>query len=89
MPLTGDVTDTVQKRAGRDAACRDALLREAVDALLSGDVETGKTVLGNFINASVGFDKLATVTQKSRKSLMHMPGPKGIPLARNFFEIVA
>jgi hypothetical protein len=45
-------------------------LREAVDALLSGDVETGKTVLRNYINATVGFDKLATVTKKSPKSLM-------------------
>jgi hypothetical protein len=56
---------------------REALLREAVDALLSGDVETGKTVLRNYINATVGFDKLAIVTKKSPKSLMCMLGPKG------------
>ena len=50
---------------------------------------TGKTVLRNYINATVGFDKLATVTKKSPKSLMRMLGPKGNPQARNFFEIVA
>jgi hypothetical protein len=38
-------------------------LKEAVDAPLSGDVETGKTVLRDYINATVGFDKLATVTR--------------------------
>ncbi|MGH7816304.1 MAG: DNA-binding protein [Candidatus Binatia bacterium] len=89
MPLTRDFKETIQKRARRDAAFREALLKEAVDALLSGDVETGKTVLRDYINATVGFDALATVTNKSPKSLMRMLGPKGNPQARNFFEIVA
>lgn len=89
MPLTKDFKETIQERASRDARFREALLREAVDALLSGDMETGKTVLRNYINATVGFDKLATVTKKSPKSLMRMLGPKGNPQARNFFEIVA
>ena len=89
MPLTRDFKETIQKRARRDAAFREALLKEAVDALLSGDVETGKTVLRDYINATVGFDALATITKKSPKSLMRMLGPKGNPQARNFFEIVA
>ena len=89
MPLTRDFKETIQKRARRDAAFREALLKEAVDALLTGDVETGKTVLRDYINATVGFDKLATVTHKSPKSLMRMLGPRGNPQARNFFEIVA
>ena len=88
MPLTRDFKETIQKRARRDAAFREALLKEAVDALLSGDVETGKMVLRDYINATVGFDALATVTKKSPKSLMRMLGPKGNPQARNFFEIV-
>ena len=70
MALTRDFKETIQERARRDAAFREALLKEAVDAMLSGDVETGKTVLRDYINATVGFDKLATVTKKSPKSLM-------------------
>jgi hypothetical protein len=89
MPLTRDFKETIRERARRDASFREALLKEAVDALLSGDVETGKIVLRDYINATVGFDKLATVTKKSPKSLMRMLGPKGNPQARNFFEIVA
>ena len=54
-----------------------------------GDIETGKIVIRDYINATVGFDKLATATKKSPKSLMRMLGPKGNPQARNFFEIVA
>ena len=86
MPLTRDFKETIQERASRDARFRESLLKEAVDALLSGDVETGKTVLRNYINATVGFDKLATVTKKSSKSLMRMLGPKGNPRARNFLR---
>jgi hypothetical protein len=67
MPLTRDFKETIQERARRDAAFREALLKEAVDALLSGDVETGKTVLRDYINATVGFEKLASVTKKSPK----------------------
>jgi len=89
MPLTRDFKETIQERARRDAAFREALLKEAIEALLSGDVETGKTVLRDYINATVGFDALAAVTKKSSKSLMRMLGPKGNPQARNFFEIVA
>jgi hypothetical protein len=64
MPLTRDFKDTIQERASRDAGFREALLREAADAMLSGEVETGKAVLRNYINATIGFDKLATVTKK-------------------------
>jgi hypothetical protein len=89
MPLTRDFKETIQQRARRDAAFREALLKEAVDTLLSGDLDTGKIVLRDYINATVGFDKLGNATKKSPKSLMRMLGPKGNPQARNFFEIVA
>ncbi len=89
MPLTRDFKETIQMRARRDANFREALLKEAVDALLAGEVDVGKTVLRDYINATVGFDKLASVTKKSPKSLMRMFGPKGNPQARNVFEIVA
>jgi DNA-binding phage protein len=89
MPLTRHFKETIQARVKRDPAFRRALLREGIESLLSGDVETGKTVLRDFINATVGFAKLAKVTQRSPKSLMRMLGPTGNPHANNLFEIVA
>jgi hypothetical protein len=68
---------------------RKALLREGIENFLSGDVETGKIILRDFINATVGFTKLSDVTHRSAKSLMRMLGPRGNPQARNLFEIVA
>jgi hypothetical protein len=81
--------ETVQARARRDASFRTALLREALDCRLAGDVETGKIVLRDYINATVGFDEPAGVTHKSPKSIMRMLSPSGNPQANNLFEIVA
>ena len=89
MALTRDFKETIQARVRRDAAFRKELLREGIESLLAGDIETGKTVLRDYINATVGFAKLGEVTHRSPKSLMRMFGPSGNPQARNLFEIVA
>jgi DNA-binding phage protein len=89
MALTRDFRETIRVRVQRDQAFRRALLREAVEAMLNGDVETGKSVLRDYINATVGFGELAEVTHRSPKSLMRMLGPKGNPQARNLFKIVS
>jgi hypothetical protein len=88
MALTRDFKDTIQKRVRRDAAFRKELLREGIESFLSGDVETGKTILRDYINATVGFRELAEVTNRSPKSLMRMFSPSGNPQARNLFEIM-
>jgi len=88
MALTRSFKDTVQARVQRDPAFRDALLAEGVDALLSGDVDTGKAVLRDFINATVGFDNLASATGTPSKSLMRMFSPSGNPNARNLFGVL-
>jgi hypothetical protein len=51
MALTRSFKETVKARVQADRAFRAALLREAVQSLLSGDVETGKSVLRDYINA--------------------------------------
>ena len=78
----------IQARVKRDAAFRKELLRESVESFLMGDIETGKAVLRDYINATIGFAELAKVTHHSAKSLMRMLGPSGNPQARNLFEIV-
>ena len=63
-------------------------MRASVESFVRGDVETGKAVLRDYINATIGFAELAQATQHSPKSLMRMLGPSGNPQARNLFEIV-
>ena len=89
MALTIDFKDTIKNRIARDPAFREELLKEGIECLLIGDVDTGKAILRDYINATIGFDALGTVTAKSPKSLMRMFGPKGNPQARNIFEIIA
>lgn len=88
MALTRSFKDTVQARVRHDAAFREALLAEAVDAFLSGDVETGKAVLRDFINATIGFERLGSATGTPPKSLMRMFSPAGNPNARNLFGVL-
>jgi len=88
LPLTRSFKDTIQARALADPAFREALLKEGVDALIAGDVDTGRTVLRDYINATIGFDGLAQATGTPSKSLMRMFGPKGNPKARNLFSVI-
>jgi hypothetical protein len=89
MALTKDFKDTIQARAQRDAAFRKALLQEGVECLLAGDVDTGKSVLRDYINATIGFEELSRVFDKSSKSLMRMFGPRGNPQASNLFAVIS
>ena len=88
MPLTRSFKQTVQARIEKDPAFRKELLKEGVQCLLAGDLDTGKAILRDYINGSVGFEKLAGLTHKPPKSLMRMLGPKGNPQARNLFELI-
>ena len=88
MSLTRDFKETIRARIERDPGFREALLEDGVECLLSGDVETGKSVLRDYINATIGFQELGGLTDKSPKSLMRMLGPSGNPQARNLFEII-
>ena len=89
MALTLDFKETVKDRVERDPAFREALLKEGIECLLTGDLDTGKAILRDYINATIGFDALGSLTDKSPKSLMRMLGPKGNPQARNLLEIIA
>lgn len=88
MPLKREFRETVKTRVERDAAFRAALLSEVVDLFLVGDVATGKIVLRDFINATIGFAALAEATGMPAKSLMRMVGPGGNPRADNLFAIL-
>ena len=88
MALTRDFKVTVQARVQADPAFRDALLREGIETLLGGDVDTGKAILRDYIKATVGFEKLGAETGSSAKSLIRMFGPNGNPQARNLFAVL-
>ncbi|KRR04980.1 hypothetical protein [Bradyrhizobium valentinum] len=88
MAKTGSFKELVQTRVKNDKKFAEALLREGIDAMLSGDVETGKTILRDYIKATVGFEKLGEATGTQPKSLIRMFGPRGNPQAKNLFNVL-
>lgn len=88
MPLTRSFRETVQARARRDIKFRQALLAEAMQALLDGNVEEGRAALRSCINATVGFEKLGLALGRSPKSLMRMFGASGNPTAENLLGVI-
>lgn len=88
MVLTRSFKDLVQKRAANDPAFAEALLSEGVSALLTGELEVGKSLLRDYIMATVGFETLGQATGTEAKSLVRMFGLRGNPQARNLFGII-
>jgi DNA-binding phage protein len=89
MALTKDFRETIRERAQQEPAFRKALLREAIELMLSGDEKTGRAILRNYINATVGFPQLEQATAIPATSLMRMFGPNGNPSAKNLFRVLA
>ncbi len=89
MALTRSFNDTVRARAQADPEFRHALLREAVEALLEGDLALGKSVLRDYINATLGFEGLALAIGTPSKSLHRMFSPQGNPSSANLFGVIS
>ncbi|HLE19097.1 MAG TPA: hypothetical protein VI728_12530 [Syntrophales bacterium] len=88
MPITRKFRTTILNRAASDAGFRRQMLTEAVNELLAGDLEAGKAMLRDYINATITFQQLAKKLKKSDKSVHRMLGPRGNPRADNILEII-
>lgn len=88
MPVK-DYKETIRSRVRRDPEFREALLKEAIESLLSGDVDTGKSILRDFIKATSGFETLSKHLGKKPESLIRMLSPRGNPTANNLFQIIS
>ena len=88
MAVTRSFKSMVEDRLARDPGFREALLRESVETMLAGDMETGKAVLRDYIKATIGFTALSESIGTPSKSLIRMFGPKGNPNAHNLFKVI-
>ncbi|MGH8637368.1 MAG: hypothetical protein ACREUZ_09570 [Burkholderiales bacterium] len=57
--------------------------------LVDDDLDTGKALLRDYINGTIGFEALARRMGTPSKSLMRMLGPTGNPQARNLLSLLA
>lgn len=87
MALTRNFKQTVVERVERDPEFAKALLDEAATLFLSGEPETARLILRDLVNATIGFEQLATMTDKPSKSLHRMLSPRGNPSMDNLAAI--
>jgi len=72
----------------RDPGFAAAMLCEGVAALFDGELAVGKHMLRDYVNGTIGFEKLAKTVKIPVKSLMRMLGPSGNPQMSNLFAII-
>lgn len=87
MALTRSFKQTVNERVERDPQFAKALLDEAATLFLSGEPETARLILRDLVNATIGFEQLAKITEKPSKSLHRMLSPRGNPSMDNLAAI--
>lgn len=88
MALTRDFRETMMKHMQEDAAFRSAMIQEAARNLMDGEVEIALDQLRDIVNATMGFDTLASETGIPKTSLMRMLGTNGNPRAANLAAIL-
>lgn len=88
MALTRDFRETVRQRAQNDREFRVGLLTEAAECFINGEVDEAKTLLRDYINATIGFQELGRITDKNPASLMRMLSEKGNPRAENLARLL-
>ena len=89
MALTKDFHDIVAARAAAEPEFARELLAGAAQELLGGDVDTARSLLRDYVNATVGFDAVAEDIGSHPKSVMRMLGPSGNPRADNLVGLLA
>ena len=88
MPLRRTFRKAVRARAVRDPSFRSTLLESGFDALLAGDLAAFRSGLRTYVNATLGFSRLAERTGIPEKSLMRMLGPSGNPRAAHLATLI-
>ena len=89
MPLTRDFKETILQNMRRKPGLAKAMFLEGINSLLRNEVDVGKSILRDYINATIGFEKLGKKVGLPPKSLMRMFGPNGNPQAKNLFAVIA
>jgi hypothetical protein len=89
LSTTRDIRETLYARLKTDEEFRAALLAEAVEVFLSEDMETGRSVLHDLIDATVGFPTLAASLGQSEAGLIRLFSPDESPKASDLFSLIS
>lgn len=88
MAITKQFRDTIMNRAKKDPVFRREMLRKAIELFLNDEMDLAKSLLRDYINATIQFKTLSRNLDQESKSLQRMLGPRGNPTAKNLFAII-
>ena len=88
MPLTRNFKETVMRRVRQDPNFRQELIIEATNAFLEDDLDTGKQLLRDYLNATEALPFIAGELKQDEKSIRRMVGIRGNPTLRNFANLL-
>ena len=86
--LTDSLRDSVKARIRSDDGFRFALFSHAVEVMLTDDMATAKSVLRDYIDATIGFEELSRQSGFSSRHLRRMFSPTGDPRAGEMFRVI-
>lgn len=86
---TRPFAEIVEDRVSREPAFGSALLEEAAQCMLNGELGVARNLVRDVIKGSIGYFELSRRTGTPEKSLVRMFGPNGNPTAANLSRIFA
>jgi hypothetical protein len=89
MITLDSVRERMKSRIRDDSAFGEAIFSEAVEVLLANDMPTAKSVLFDFIDATIGYDELALQAGMTPDTLRDMFSASGDPRAGDLFRVLA
>jgi DNA-binding phage protein len=87
--LSWRLSPLIYRRLKLDPTFRACLLAETAQAVLDDDVKTAQALLRRVVDATIGFDTLASLMSAHPKSLIRMLSSHGNPTARHLTSILA
>ena len=89
MGQTRAVKETVLQRAKTNPEFRAALIGEALELIAENDVQTAKTLIRDYVLASIGFEALAKEVGKKPESIKRMLSAQGNPTINNMAALLS
>ena len=91
-PALIPISETIISRAKKDPAYRKGMLTRGHAYLMAAtnneDLHIGRSLIRDYINATIGFPALAKRTKLSKQSLMRMFGTNGNPTLANLSAVI-
>ena len=89
MSPTVDYRETILERARCDPKFRELMLVDGVQCLLGGEVNVATIMLRDYIEVTIGYEKLGQLTDTPPESLACMFGKKGTASASDLLKVIS